>query len=481
MKERAAAYIRVSTDDQTEYSPDAQKKALQRYAKANNMTLLNDYIYVDEGISGRKAEKRPAFMRMIADAKRKNKPFDVILVHKFDRFARNREDSVVYKSLLRKQCGVKVISITENIEDDRIGILIEPMLEALAEYYSVNLSEEVKKGMTEKATRGEYQTTAAYGYKWINGTLTIDEKEAEHIRYIYDRFLAGIPQMQIARNLTELGARTHRGNTFENRSIEYILNNPLYCGYTRWTPTGKTVGKRNYNSSDTLTVKGVHQPIISEDIYNKTQEKLALIKATKTRKSRPATEYKHYLSGIVRCSACGASLAYTGKSNSLQCWKYNHAQCKVSHNIQVSKVEQAIEYELKTIINSSDLSEYVANISCISASADELNILTSKLAMQNKRLARLKSAYLDGVFDLIEFKKEKEQIEKTINDINDELSAMNNKKLDVNAFKKKIVNVYNILHSDTATTLEKNSALKSVIEKIVYNKSTQELVFYYYF
>lgn len=481
MKERAAAYIRVSTDDQTEYSPDAQKKALEKYAKSNNMTLLNDYIYIDEGISGRKAEKRPAFMRMIADAKNKNKPFDVILVHKFDRFARNREDSVVYKSLLRKQCGIKVISITENIEDDRIGILIEPMLEALAEYYSVNLSEEVKKGMTEKATRGEYQTTAAYGYKWINGVLTIDEKEAEHIRYIYDRFLAGIPQMQIARNLTELGARTHRGNTFENRSIEYILNNPLYCGYTRWTPTGKTIGKRNYNSCDTLTVKGSHQPIISEELYNKVQEKLALIKATRTYKSRPATEYKHYLSGIVHCSTCGASLAYMGKSNSLQCWKYNHAQCKVSHSIQTYKVEQAIEDELKSIINSNNLSKYIANISCISAYTDELNILTSKLSKQKKRLSRLKSAYLDGVFDLDEFKNEKEQIEKSINDINDEISFKSNKRLDINAFRKRVIDVYSILHSETATTLEKNSALKTVIEKIVYNKSDQELEFYYYF
>ena len=97
-----AAYIRVSTDDQLEFSPDAQKHAIFQYAKKNDILINPEYIFVDEGISGRKVEKRPAFLRMIATAKSKPRPFDVILVHKFDRFARSREDSVVYKSMLRK-------------------------------------------------------------------------------------------------------------------------------------------------------------------------------------------------------------------------------------------------------------------------------------------------------------------------------------------------------------------------------------------
>lgn len=89
----------------------------------------------------------------------------------------------------------------------------------------------------------------------------------------------------------------------------------------------------------------------------------------------------------------------------------------------------------------------------------------------------MKSAYLDGVFDLVEFKNEKEQIEKSINDINNEISSKTNKRLDINAFRKRVIDVYSILHSETATTLEKNSAIKTVLEKIVYNKSDQELEF----
>ena len=95
---RAACYIRVSTEEQTEYSPDAQQRALVSYARQHQMTVAPEHIYLDAGLSGRRAETRPAFMAMIAAAKSRPAPFDCILVHRFDRFARSREDSIVYKS-----------------------------------------------------------------------------------------------------------------------------------------------------------------------------------------------------------------------------------------------------------------------------------------------------------------------------------------------------------------------------------------------
>ena len=98
----ACAYIRVSTDKQEELSPDAQKRLVIDYAKKNNMLLTNDNIYVENGISGKKADKRPEFMKMIGMAKSKEHPYDVILVWKFSRFARNQEESIVYKPLLKK-------------------------------------------------------------------------------------------------------------------------------------------------------------------------------------------------------------------------------------------------------------------------------------------------------------------------------------------------------------------------------------------
>ncbi|MBO5004207.1 MAG: recombinase family protein, partial [Clostridia bacterium] len=237
---RGACYIRVSTDNQTEFSPDAQLKAIKKYAENNNIILDDDYVFVDEGISGRKADKRPAFQEMIKIAKSKPKKFDVILVHKFDRFARSREDSVVYKSLLKKECNIKVVSITESIEDDKFSVILEAMLEAMAEYYSLNLSDEVKKGMTEKAERGQYQASPPFGYKMKDGKLEIVEDEANIVKVIFEKFTSKeLNILQITKYINNLGYKTHRGNSFENRTIEYILTNPVYIGYSRWTPTGK--------------------------------------------------------------------------------------------------------------------------------------------------------------------------------------------------------------------------------------------------
>ena len=165
----ACAYIRVSTDKQEELSPDAQKRILIDFAKKNNMSLLASNIYLDNGISGKKADKRPEFMKMIGMAKSKEHPFDVILVWKFSRFARNQEESIVYKSLLKKN-HVEVVSVSEPLVDGPFGTLIERIIEWMDEYYSIRLSGEVLRGMTEKALRGGYQSSLPLGYRMNKDT-----------------------------------------------------------------------------------------------------------------------------------------------------------------------------------------------------------------------------------------------------------------------------------------------------------------------
>ena len=152
----AAAYIRVSTDDQLEYSPDSQLLQIRRYAKDNGFLLPQQWVFVEEeGRSGRQSSKRPEFLRMIAAAKQSPKPFDAILVWKYSRFARSRQDSIVYKSMLRKELGIDVISVSEYLGDDKMAIITEAIIEAMDEFYSVNLAEEVTRGMAEKARRGQ--------------------------------------------------------------------------------------------------------------------------------------------------------------------------------------------------------------------------------------------------------------------------------------------------------------------------------------
>ena len=157
-------YIRVSTHMQEELSPDAQFRLLKEYAANNSMIISR--IYQDLGLSGTKAEKRPGFQEMIADCKSKEHPYSAILVWKFSRFARNQEESIVYKSLLKKE-HVDVVSISEPLPDGFIGSLVERIFEWMDEYYSIRLSGEVKRGMTQKAIRGGYQGRMPLGYTKI--------------------------------------------------------------------------------------------------------------------------------------------------------------------------------------------------------------------------------------------------------------------------------------------------------------------------
>lgn len=150
---KAALYARVSSEKQeVDLSISAQIKAIREYAHNNGYYVVKEF--VDETESG-KTTDRPEFRNMIAQAKRSAKPFDVILVWKFSRFARNRDDSIVYKAMLRK-VGVQVLSINEPFEDTPTGRLFEAMIESLDEFYSANLGEEVTRRMRESASCGFY-------------------------------------------------------------------------------------------------------------------------------------------------------------------------------------------------------------------------------------------------------------------------------------------------------------------------------------
>lgn len=476
----AALYIRVSTTDQTEYSPEAQKKALLSYAKNNNLFVNPNNIFVDEGISGRKAEKRPAFMKMIGNAKLKPRPFDIILVHKFDRFARSREDSVIYKSMLLKECGIKVISITESIEDDKFSIILESMLEAMAEYYSINLGEEVKKGMKEKALRGELQNIASLGYKVENGRLVIVPEEASIVEYIFDQYLNfNLSFYKIAKNLNSMGVKTHRGNPIENRQVQYMLCNPVYCGYLRWTPTGKT--KRNFDNPNTIISKGNHKAIISKETFDKVQEKIKSSKKKSKPKARPNTEYRHWLSSLVYCDNCKSTLIYMNlKVPAFQCGGYSKGKCKISHYISVKKLEKIVLDTIKQDID--DISTGVYNLNIISPQFDKFGVQKLEEHLNKIKLSkdRAKQAYLCGIDSIEEYKKNKSILENEENDINKKIKSLKCKtKSEVTSkFSSDLKEIYLNLQDKNIDTETKSRAIKSIIKKIIFDKISIQIVYY---
>lgn len=263
-----AAYIRVSDERQDEYSPDSQLKKIREHAARDGVTIPDEYVFYDDGISGRSVKKRDDFKRMIAIAKEKTHPFEVIYVWKFSRFARNQEESLVYKNLL-KRFGVSVVSVSQTIPDGPFGSLIERVIEWMDEFYSVNLAEEVKRGMTEKVSRGEPVVPPPFGYIMKDRKYYPDEEggTANIVREIFERYANGEKQRVIAISLGERGVRTKQGNMPENRWIDYILRNPCYIGKIRWSLEGvRAVSKRDYDNDNIMVVDSDHEPLVSMEL-----------------------------------------------------------------------------------------------------------------------------------------------------------------------------------------------------------------------
>lgn len=186
----AACYIRVSTDDQTEYSPDSQLKIIRDYAFKHDISLVEKYIFAEDGgKSGKNMTNRTEFMRLISLTKKKPKLFDAILVWKFSRFARNQEESIVLKSMLHKN-GIDVISVSEALPEGPFGSLVERIIEWSDEYYLINLAQEVKRGMKERASRGQPVCPPPIGYSMDNGKY-VPNADAQFVKNVFADYLYG--------------------------------------------------------------------------------------------------------------------------------------------------------------------------------------------------------------------------------------------------------------------------------------------------
>ncbi len=472
-----ACYIRVSTDDQADLSPDTQLSMLQQYAKQNDIILNKEHIFIDEGISGRKSKNRPAFQRMIGMAKSKPKPFDVILVWKFSRFARNQEESIFYKSLLRKEQKIDVVSVSENIDDSPFGSLIERIIEWFDEYYSIRLGEEVKRSMIANAEKGVVQTGAPFGYSKKPGEpLQVYDPEAKWIRHIFQRFLEGASYFGIAKELKAAGIKTKAGNLFENRAVEYIINNPMYAGYVRWTPTGQTVGKRIYDDPNTITVKGDFPAIITKEIWDQCHEIVLQRKASRTKGERPAETKKHWLIGLLKCGSCGRALTYSAKNNGFQCWGYSKNLCQRSHFIQLPKLEKLVYEALEQIKSNTT---YLENLRTVTDKDDELEQLMKQVAKFESMLERAKTAYMEGLDTIEEYKENKKRITEQIAALKEQMQECTKAaEPDIPQMQKQIDSIIQLLQDPDVEHEKKYNAIRDIVEKITFKRPEEEVAIY---
>jgi DNA invertase Pin-like site-specific DNA recombinase len=302
---KAVIYVRVSSDKQdVELSTSAQLKLLREFAHKQDFHIIREF--VDEAETG-KNSSRPEFEKMMAMARRSEKPFDVVLVYKLSRFARNRLDSIVNKAMLKKR-GIQVTSLSEKFDDSSHGMLMEAITECPDEFYSNNLGEEVTRGMRESASRGFYLSARPpYGYKKLRvqdgnmerTKLDIVPYQAKLVQSIFDDILYGKGLIDIARDLNGRSIPGPNKKGWNKTSLYHILHNEIYIGTWIW-------GKNSKRNLGPIRVENAFPSIIERDKFNRVQEMLKERTPAETHPRRTASRF--LLSGIVRCFYCGRAL-----------------------------------------------------------------------------------------------------------------------------------------------------------------------------
>lgn len=472
-----AAYIRVSTDDQLDLSPDSQLDEIKKYAAANDIVLSPDYIFMEqEGRSGKKAENRPEFQRMISTAKVKPKPFDCILVWKFSRFARNQDESTFYKGMLRKKLGIDVVSVSEPIMEGMYGRLIEMIIEWQDEFYSYNLGVEVKRGMTKKAELKGYQIVPCLGYAAVgNGKpFVIMEDEYKIVEDIFRMYaLENLDRTAIARRLNAQGKTAKRGNPFEQRTVTRILTNPFYNGIVNWNG---------------ISFQGSHETRRSvTDLYDICQERLK--QEFRPVKRRSISTCRHWLSGLLKCSVCGATMSYNGGGKSrpdavFACWKYAKGLHKESCSVTVAKAERIVIRSLEKILETGNFEYDRIPRPASEQDSSQKAAIEVKLERLALKEERIRSAYENGIDSLEEYRTRKEQLLKERAELEAELASLEpadcSPALSREELLERVKTVHDLLCSPDVDFETKGTALRSILKFIVFDRKADQFEFHYY-
>lgn len=425
------AYCRFSSDNQRTESIDAQIRAIKEYCKKNRYILT--HIYRDEALSGT-SDKRNQFQQMIADSK--DGLFDAVIVHKLDRFARNRYDSAIYKKKL-KDNGVIVLSVLENLDDTPEAVILESVLEGMNEYYSKNLAREVRKGLNENALKAKHNGgTPPLGYDVDDDkNYIINEKEANAVQLIFDLYLKNYGYGLIADKLNEDGYVTKYGFKFSKNSIRDILLNEKYRGCYVWNKRkSKKTGNRVYkDNKEIIKIEGAMPRIISDEVFFQVQDKLG--KRTKPRKK---TNFEYILTGYLECGYCGYSYcggqATRSKKDGTYIPRYTCTNrkkklgCK-NKSIRADYLENAVIDCIKNTfltdeaikMLSKKIKEYIDinNEKCNDSKINDLKHEINKLKRQQEKILDL---YLEEKININILNQKSDKIDKQINIINNQLA-----------------------------------------------------------
>ena len=315
----AVIYARFSSHSQREQSIEGQLKTCYKFAADNGYTVIGEYI--DRAQSGTN-DNRAEFQRMIADSDKHT--FNAVIVYQLDRFARNRYDSAINKAKLKKN-GVRVVSARENITDDASGILVEGILESMAEYYSAELSQKIHRGMSLNAQKClSNGSNPGLGFKVApDHTFYVDEDEAVIVREIFERYGKGETVTDIIKDLNARQIKTSLGRDFNKNSLHRLLRNKRYIG--------------------TYLYKGEETPggmprIVNNEVFERVQSILDKNKAAPAR-SRGKEEY--LLTTKLFCGYCHEMMTgYGGTGKSGKAYLYYACKNAKKHLCQKKVVDK---------------------------------------------------------------------------------------------------------------------------------------------
>ena len=282
----AVIYARYSSDNQREESIEGQIRECTAYAEKNGITVVKHYI--DRALSA-KTDNRPDFQQMIKDSEKRL--FDIVLVWKLDRFARNRYDSAHYEYQLERN-HVKLVSATEPISDSPAGIMVKSMLTGMAEYYSAELSEKVVRGMTENVLKGKYNGgTIPIGFKVDEEKFfQVDPLKAPFVVEAFQRYNDGATMKELMNWLNDSGVTTNRNQKFTYNSVQKLLTNKRYIGENHF---------KDIVMPDSIPA------IVDKDLFEEVQLK---IKKNSRAPARHKAEDDYLLTTKLFCGMCGAMM-----------------------------------------------------------------------------------------------------------------------------------------------------------------------------
>ena len=397
--ENAVVYARFSSAKQQETSIEGQLAAARQYAEAKGYTIIKEYC--DRAKTGTN-DNREAFQQMLSDCSKKQ--FTVIIVWKVDRFGRNREE-ITFNKYRAKKCGVRVEYVAENIAEGPEGVILESVLEGMAEYFSKQLSQNVKRGLLEAAKKHHVPGGGAisYGYRAAKDkTYEIDPATGPVVTKIFNLYASGMTESEVIEWLNAQGYRTQRGVAFSRSSLVKMLRNERYIG--------------TYIYKDIIREEDVIPPLVDKDVFRKVQE---LLKKNQAQPARQWAYEEYILTGKLYCGKCGeAMVGRSGTSKSGA--KYCYYQC-LSQMYKRGCHKKAVRKDLIEGIVLGRIHEVLDNPELLEAIVDktweyyqkedtdtaEMEAMQAQLEATEKAVGRLVKSVEEGMpFDLVKARLE---------------------------------------------------------------------------